>query len=313
MGNSVDLAALFERLYGLGASRAERLVESVLSRSSLIALGGMAVVLALEVLAMGYGQSSLRRLVRPSKEGLADLFYFGGKLLGYYGLVVGVFSLGLSVAVGRLAERHFGIDLLSRVEHPAVAVPLFLLATDFVAYWTHRARHGFAWWWELHKYHHAAEEFNALTTARKHPLDAAAISVTNAIPVAVLGGTIEHYVAVQAILAVHAGLSHSMLDWRWGWFGKYVILSPVYHRVHHSPLPEHVDKNFAALFPVWDWLFGTLYRGAVVNPRTGVDDNCFRGKGLFASMGLGVANAWRVVARRPAPAPARPPVAGASP
>jgi hypothetical protein len=39
-----------------------------------------------------------------------------------------------------------------------------------------------------------------------------------------------------------------------------VLNSPQYHRVHHSSLAMHYDKNFAALFPIFDVIFGTAYR-----------------------------------------------------
>jgi sterol desaturase/sphingolipid hydroxylase (fatty acid hydroxylase superfamily) len=39
-----------------------------------------------------------------------------------------------------------------------------------------------------------------------------------------------------------------------------ILCGPQYHRIHHSRLPEHQDKNFAALFPVIDMMFGTYHR-----------------------------------------------------
>src|SRR5258706_15193675 len=38
-----------------------------------------------------------------------------------------------------------------------------------------------------------------------------------------------------------------------------VLGGPHLHRIHHSRLPEHQDKNFAAFFPIFDLLFGTYY------------------------------------------------------
>ena len=29
--------------------------------------------------------------------------------------------------------------------------------------------------------------------------------------------------------------------------------------IHHSCKPEHIDKNLAFMFPIWDWLFGTYH------------------------------------------------------
>ena len=38
---------------------------------------------------------------------------------------------------------------------------------------------------------------------------------------------------------------------------KYLLVSPQYHRLHHSSLPEHSDKNFGDHLVIWDLLFGT--------------------------------------------------------
>ncbi|MBK8742853.1 MAG: hypothetical protein IPM02_26780 [Betaproteobacteria bacterium] len=38
------------------------------------------------------------------------------------------------------------------------------------------------------------------------------------------------------------------------------MTSPAAHRIHHSIEQPHRDRNFAALFPVWDVLFGTYVR-----------------------------------------------------
>src|SRR5437763_996500 len=40
---------------------------------------------------------------------------------------------------------------------------------------------------------------------------------------------------------------------------SFLIVSTQTHRIHHSRLPEHFDKNFAAWFPIWDIIFGTYY------------------------------------------------------
>ena len=50
-----------------------------------------------------------------------------------------------------------------------------------------------------------------------------------------------------------------------------MLVGPQAHRIHHSILERHRDKNFAAFFPVWDILFGTFYRPkAGEYPPTGV-------------------------------------------
>ena len=44
-------------------------------------------------------------------------------------------------------------------------------------------------------------------------------------------------------------------------FGRFswVLAGPQTHRIHHSRLPGHCDKNFAQFFPLWDVIFRTYY------------------------------------------------------
>ncbi|TMH89489.1 MAG: sterol desaturase family protein [Betaproteobacteria bacterium] len=112
---------------------------------------------------------------------------------------------------------------------------------------------------------------------------------------------------VLVLFGAHAGLTHSMLPWRWGWFGKYVLYSPIGHRIHHSALPEHKDKNLGFLFPVWDWMFGTYYKGDVINEEVGVEDNYQNTRGLLFDLAESTRRAWRSVGLPTAPwTPARP-------
>jgi sterol desaturase/sphingolipid hydroxylase (fatty acid hydroxylase superfamily) len=63
---------------------------------------------------------------------------------------------------------------------------------------------------------------------------------------------------------------HSMVPFTYGWVGRWLVYSPVAHRIHHSPLEEHWDRNYGDLLPVWDRLFGTWYAGTTVNKTVGL-------------------------------------------
>ena len=71
-------------------------------------------------------------------------------------------------------------------------------------------------------------------------------------------------------LYVHFMHANSTLD-----FGRlsWALSSPSYHRLHHSVQPEHYDRNFAFIFPIYDVVLGT-YRPPKVGerPRTGLSD-----------------------------------------
>jgi hypothetical protein len=47
--------------------------------------------------------------------------------------------------------------------------------------------------------------------------------------------------------------------------------NPQYHRIHHSVEPQHLNKNFCRIFPVFDVIFGTAWRpGKDEFPVTGL-------------------------------------------
>ena len=60
----------------------------------------------------------------------------------------------------------------------------------------------------------------------------------------------------------------------WGWFGRWVVISPAAHRIHHSNRPEHYNRNFSNFLTIWDHLFGTWHEGTgMEEPESfGVDD-----------------------------------------
>jgi sterol desaturase/sphingolipid hydroxylase (fatty acid hydroxylase superfamily) len=286
-------ASWCERAASLLTDRFLIIARAPVSVDSLTLVAGMALVIGAEVVVLGYTRSSLYRLLHPTPSTRADIVWFLVRILGLLSLVGAVGSLGLTTLGAHLAKEYAGFHVLAKIENPVLQGAAYVIASDFMSYWVHRGRHALGWWWEFHKHHHSATEFNAITQARFHPLDGAAITLSTVVPVQLLGGTMGESLFVLVPFAVHAGLTHSMLPWRWGWFGRYVLYSPTGHRIHHSALPEHKDKNFGALFPVWDWIFGTYYKGDLINEQVGVEDNYQNTRGLLFDLIEPLRRAWR--------------------
>ena len=136
-------------------------------------------------------------------------------------------------------------------------VLLFLLVFDFSLYWNHRLFHS-GRWWKYHAIHHAPEIVDWLSAIRVHPVNELLGNLLSLWPVLVLGFNPELVIPFGIIASFYALVVHADLDWDFGPF-RHVIASPVFHRWHHSKDEAAWDKNFAALFPVWDVLFGTFY------------------------------------------------------
>ena len=157
-------------------------------------------------------------------------------------------------------SRPGGFALLHGAKLPLLlACPIFLIARDLGEYLYHRAQHRVPLLWRMHSLHHSDPEMSVLTTQRHFWGDQFLKALTIWPLAAVLIEPTPLMVGVASLLGFWNFFTHARLKvdfGRWSW----VINSPAYHRRHHSMLPEHYDSNFAALFPVFDVIFGSYHR-----------------------------------------------------
>lgn len=225
-----------------------------------VSVGMVLAVFAVEIACIGYGQSSLRRvLVDRSKSTITDIVYFVLQTTGMIVLFAALSSLGLSYFIVEAVKAFPHLKLGANLPGWA-QVLLFLVFADFVLYWLHRVMHWSPSLWRLHEFHHAAEEFNVLTSHREHPLEKAISMVVMVVPGLLLGFPTTQFAIVLFLFGGIGFVKHSAIPWH-GWFGKYVIQSARDHSIHHSKLRKHHNSNFANYFPIWDHLFGTYYHG----------------------------------------------------
>ena len=121
----------------------------------------------------------------------------------------------------------------------------------------HRWFHG-ARLWRFHAVHHSSVDLDWLSAVRLHPVNDVVMRIAGVLPILLLGFAPIAVTGVIPILTLLAILVHANLDWDWGPF-RWVIVSPRFHRWHHTSETEARDKNFAGLFPAWDILFGTYH------------------------------------------------------
>jgi len=138
-----------------------------------------------------------------------------------------------------------------------VQIVLYLLVSDFALYWIHRLFHRGALW-KYHAVHHASEDLEWISAARFHPINI--IFGTTLVDVLMLVAGIQPdvFFFLMPFTTFSSAFVHANLDWTFGPL-KYVFVSPVFHRWHHSLPDRGGDKNFANTFAVFDVLFGTFY------------------------------------------------------
>ena len=153
-------------------------------------------------------------------------------------------------------------------------VTLYLLGNDLVMYSTHRLFHG-ARLWRFHAVHHSSEHLEWTSAGRFHPVDQVLHGILADVVMLLLGIPPDVLVWLAPFNVGTSALVHANLDWDFGAF-RYVLVSPVYHRWHHTSAERGGSSNFAGTFPLFDLLFGTFYLPVGQRPDGyGVDDPCF--------------------------------------
>jgi sterol desaturase/sphingolipid hydroxylase (fatty acid hydroxylase superfamily) len=135
----------------------------------------------------------------------------------------------------------------------------WLAMRDFFYYWMHRLQHGSKWLWAEHALHHSDEHVSATTSIRNHWLETPlTVALVNIPMLLLLRPPVITLALVASILSLTEFTNHMNFRFGLGRF-SWMIATPQSHRIHHSRHEQHLDKNFAAFFPLWDVVFGTYY------------------------------------------------------
>ena len=150
-------------------------------------------------------------------------------------------------------------------------VTLTVFVVDFLFFLKHWMVHWVEPLWHFHSIHHSQREMNVFTDRRQHTVEHVVAQVVVILPATLIGLRPYSVMSVSAALWIHTFIIHGNIRSNFGWLGN-IIISPQYHRVHHSIELRHRDRNFGTITPLWDRLFGTYYHGRDEYPATGVED-----------------------------------------
>jgi len=191
---------------------------------------------------------------------------------------------------------------------PLISFCLYLLVFDFVNYWLHRGQHAWNWWWALHSLHHSQRQMTMWSDNRNHLLDDVLRDSAFVLVARLIGVEPGQFVALLALSQLMESLQHANVRI---WFGpvlERLVVSPRFHRLHHSIGVGHESAgrgtlgghNFAVLFPIWDIVFGTAnfdLRWDATGVRDQLPEEGGRdyGRGFWAQQWLGLG---RLLGRR---------------
>ncbi|KQZ44268.1 sterol desaturase family protein [Duganella sp. Root1480D1] len=203
---------------------------------------------------------AVRQAQPGERQRWPDLFYyFANSLLPMLVLAVPlalVTQLSRKLIPAAVPETLAALPLAQRLL-------LALLVGDIGAYWSHRLAHHWPPLWRFHAVHHSAAHVYFLTNTRAHPVDLLFTRLCSLAPLYALGlagpGLAGSATPVAVILvgSVWGFFIHSNLRLRLGPL-EWLLSTPAFHHWHHTR-HDHVDRNFAAMLPMLDRVFGTHY------------------------------------------------------
>jgi sterol desaturase/sphingolipid hydroxylase (fatty acid hydroxylase superfamily) len=197
------------------------------------------------------------------RELFTDLCYwFFVPLFARY-LRIGLLVLGAAALFGITSAERL-VQFYDDGHGPLALLPLwvqaaiFLVGSDLLLYWVHRAFHNQPPLWKYHAVHHSSEDLDWISAARFHPVNIFLGSVAADVALLLAGISPNVLVFLGPFTIAHSAFVHANLNWTLGPF-KYLIAGPVFHRWHHTMADRSGEKNFASTFPFIDLLFGTFY------------------------------------------------------
>ena len=165
-------------------------------------------------------------------------------------------ALGLAVI---LISYPFVLKYLAifQLESSVFVYITAFICIDFASYWVHRLNHKVNIFWNQHVIHHSSEEFNLACALRQSISNLLGFGAVFLIPAALLGVPAKVIMSLAPLHLFAQFWYHTQHIGKLG-FLEYILVTPSQHRVHHAINPIYIDKNMAAIFSVWDRLFGTF-------------------------------------------------------
>jgi sterol desaturase/sphingolipid hydroxylase (fatty acid hydroxylase superfamily) len=247
----------------------------------------------IELLLVGWSRSSLKMLWKPAASVRLDILsmlvmvLLPQRYLGY------LLSFGLLFVMDAWVAHRVDLSVTPLLRVWGVQMAAFYVLQSFLAYWLHRLEHAVPALWALHKFHHSADRMTLLTTSRGTQFLKGVESGLIVLPMGLLTsptlplplpGTPGFIVAAvyfvyHTFIIMNGYFAHSNLQTEYGWVGRWLIVPPRMHRLHHAMKPEYYNKNFSNDLVIWDRLFGTYARrdspGGPVALPIGLEDNPF--------------------------------------
>lgn len=184
------------------------------------------------------------------------------------GVVGELYAVTLAIPLAAIREA-VGINVWPNTWPMLVQILLLYFTSEFIFYWIHRGIHNSTLLWRLsgHGFHHSFQNLHAINFLTSHPFEIFFLSVPTLLLSYLVGAPSEAILGGALLLTVNACFAHANVRIESDWLGLFFTNS-VQHSRHHSTVFAESNTNFSCNAIIWDRLFGTYSKGAVV--QTGI-------------------------------------------
>jgi sterol desaturase/sphingolipid hydroxylase (fatty acid hydroxylase superfamily) len=223
--------------------------------TSIIAAAGLLILFILEAIV----SKDFRNSFKPSSI-LRNLSYIASSLV----------VLILLGEISTIVKSWLGDNTLQIHKFPILDYVGCFLVAELLNWISHYVKHS-GRLWKLHYPHHIDKRYTVLLTTQTHAVDVIISGVIIGFIMSSIGfsiGAINTYYLFYTLANTY---QHSSLNLSLGIF-DYIIVSPRYHRVHHS---KSHRSNYGSTITFWDIVFKTAYwpKRNEVKKDIGIVDN----------------------------------------
>lgn len=150
---------------------------------------------------------------------------------------------------------------------PVIPVVVGVLLLDFCIYLQHVAMHKIPVLWRLHRLHHADLDYDVSTGIRFHPIEIILSLLFKMGIILIFALDPLSVILFEIILNAMAMFNHAnfKISLKLDRVLRLFIVTPDFHRVHHSSIQMETDSNYGFNISLWD----RLCRTYTPQPRLG--------------------------------------------
>ncbi|MCR9203800.1 MAG: sterol desaturase family protein [Halobacteriovoraceae bacterium] len=211
---------------------------------------------------------------RPFIKSKKEPIRIGSNLLmGFLGALLSKAVLPSGLFLMAVQFKHGNVGVFNSLHLPSmITLPLTIVLMDLIIYGQHVISHKVPILWKLHRVHHSDLSLDTSSALRFHPLEILFSFGVKMAALAIFGLSPEGIIAFEILLNFSAMFNHSnfQLPSKLEALIHPFIVTPDFHRVHHSPKKPLTNSNYGFFFSLWDTIFGTRNKTHTNNDEFGL-------------------------------------------